>query len=344
MRNHNPENERIKREYFTYLKEARRQSEASVDAVAAALARFEAYTRCRDFKSFHYKQAVAFKQWLSDQHNETTDKPLSKATLHATLSHLKRFFQWLAGRPGYKSRFSYSDAEYFNVSEKDARIATARRSRPVPTVEQVRHVIIHMPAESEIERRNRAVVAFILLTGARDSAVASAKLKHIDVVSGCFYQDAREVKTKYSKTFTTVFFPAGENIRQIVADWVDYLRRQKLWGHDDPLFPKTLTTVGKARQFEHIRLAREHWANATPIRDIFRHSFEAAGLPYYHPHSLRHTLTQVGERLCQTPEQFKAWSQNFGHDGVLTTLFAYGTVPEGRQREIMAGFDAASER
>jgi hypothetical protein len=52
----------------------------------------------------------------------------------------------------------------------------------------------------------------------------------------------------------------------------------------------------------------------------------------------------LGERLCQNPEQFKAWSQNLGHEGVLTTLFAYGTVPEGRQREIMTSFGAASER
>ncbi|CEG08336.1 site-specific tyrosine recombinase XerC [Afipia felis] len=344
MRKHNAVNERIKREYFTYLKEAKRQSEASVDAAAAAIARFEAYTRHRDFKTFHHQQAVAFKQWLASQRNETTGKPLSKATLHATLSHLKRFFQWLAGRPGYKSRFSYSDAEYFNVSEKDARIATARRSRPVPTVEQVHHVIMHMPLGTEIERRNRALVAFILLTGARDSAVVSARLKHIDVVSGCFYQDAREVKTKYSKTFTTAFFPVGEDIRQIVVEWVDYLRREKLWGHDDPLFPKTRMTMSIAGKFEHVQLSREHWANATPIRDIFKQAFKAAGLHYYHPHSLRHTLAQMGERLCQTPEQFKAWSQNLGHEGVLTTLFAYGTVPEGRQREIMAGLSSSRER
>lgn len=344
MQKHNAVNERIKREYLIYLKEAKRQSEASVDAVAAALTRFETYTKYRDFKAFHHQQAVAFKQWLSNQRNETTGKPLSKATLHAALSHLKRFFQWLAGRPGYKSRFSYSDAEYFNVSEKDARIATARRSRPVPTVEQVRHVIAQMPAKTDIERRNRALMAFILLTGARDSAVASAKLKHIDMTSGCFYQDAREVKTKYSKTFTTAFFPVGEDIRQIVADWVDYLRRQKLWGHHDPLFPKTRMTIGSTKQFEYVQLSREHWANATPIRDIFRQAFEASGLPYYHPHSLRHTLAQLGERLCRTPEQFKAWSQNFGHDDVLTTLFAYGTVPEGRQCEIMANFDAVSDR
>lgn len=344
MQQHNAANERIKREYFTYLKEARRQSEASVDAVAAALTRFEVYNQRRDFKSFHHQQAVAFKQWLSRQRNETTGKPLSKATLHATLSHLKRFFQWLAGRPGYKSRFSYSDAEYFNVSEKDARIATARRSRPVPTVEQVRHVIALMPAGTEIEHRNRALVAFILMTGARGSAVASAKLKHIDLVSGCFYQDAREVKTKYSKTFTTAFFPVGEDVRQIVGDWVNYLLRQKLWSHDDPLFPKTLMTIGVTKRFEHVQLSREHWSNATPIRDIFKQAFSAAGLPYYHPHSLRHTLAQMGERLCRTPEQFKAWSQNLGHEGVLTTLFAYGTVPEGRQREIMTGFGAATGR
>src|SRR4051794_16989013 len=103
MHKHNAVNERIKREYFTYLKEAKRQSEASLDAVAAALSRFEAHTRCRDFKTFHHQQAVAFKRWLSNRRSGTTDKQLSKATLHATLSHLKRFFQWLAGRPGYKS-------------------------------------------------------------------------------------------------------------------------------------------------------------------------------------------------------------------------------------------------
>ena len=120
MYKHKSVNERIKREYFTYLKEAKRQSEASVDAVAAALVRFESYTKNRDFKTFRQQQAVAFKQWLLSQRNETTGKPLCKATLHSTLSHLKRFFQWLAGQPWYMSRFSYSDAEYFNVSEEEA--------------------------------------------------------------------------------------------------------------------------------------------------------------------------------------------------------------------------------
>jgi integrase len=338
MRKHCPANERIKRDYLVFLKEAQRRNEASVDAVAAAIARFEAYTKHKDFKSFHFEQAVAFKRALSSEHSATTGKPLSKATLYGTLSHIKRFFEWLAGQSGYKSKFTYSDAAYFNISEKDARIATARRNRPTPTMEQIRHVIDQMPTATVVDRRNRAIVAFIVLTGARDGAVASAKLKHIDLISGAFNQDAREVKTKYSKTQVTTFFPVGDEFRQIVVEWVNFLRRESLWGLDDPLFPKTKTSVGASQNFEHVDLAREHWSNATPIRAIFKHAFEAAGLPYYHPHSVRHTLAQLGETLCRTPEQFKAWSQNLGHEGVLTTFLAYGNVSEGRQRQIIAGF------
>ena len=328
-------NERIKREYLIYLKDAKGQSEATLDAVAAAIARFESHTAHRDFKSFNQQQAVAFKRRLAEQNSAATGGKLSKATLHATLSHLKRFFQWLAGQPGYKSRFTYSDAEYFNVSDKDARIATARRHRPAPTLEQVRHVIAIMPMVTDIDRRNRALVAFVLMTGARDSAVASAKLKHVDLEGGCFYQDAREVKTKFSKTFNSHFFPVGQDIRDIVATWVDYLRRVKLWGNDDPLFPKTLCTVGKTQQFEHAELAREHWATATPIRQIFQRACADAGLPYFNPHSLRNTLVLIGQRRCKTAEEFKAWSQNLGHDGVLTTLVSYGTVSDSRQGEIL---------
>src|SRR5208283_1283257 len=109
---------------------------------------------------------------------------LSKATLHATLTQLRQFFFWLAGQPGYKAHLQYSDAKYFNLSEKDTRIATAQRERKAPTLEQERRVIETMPVRTEIERRNRALVAFTLLTGARDTAIASMKLKHVDLKEG----------------------------------------------------------------------------------------------------------------------------------------------------------------
>jgi integrase/recombinase XerC len=335
MQTHNASNERIKRQYFVFLKEAKRHSEATVDAVTKALARFEADTKFRDFKAFHHEQAVAFKRRLAEQDSKVTGEKLSKATLHATLADLKRFFQWLAGQPGYKSKFSYSDADYFNLSDKDTRVATARREKKFPTLAQVKHVIEAMPSNSEIEQRNRALIAFTLLTGARDSAIASMKLKHIDLTADCVYQDAREVDTKNSKTFTTYFFPVGDEIRHIVEDWVSYLRETKLWGNDDSVFPATKVAVTEEHRFQVVGIGRKHWGNATAIRKIFREAFQAAGLPYFNPHSLRNTLVQLGETMCKSPEEFKAWSQNLGHEEVLTTFCSYGPVASARQGEII---------
>ncbi|MEN0038411.1 MAG: tyrosine-type recombinase/integrase [Cellvibrio sp.] len=342
MKAHNAENERIKRRYLAYLKEAMRHSEPTLDVVTKSLARFEAYTKYKDFKAFHYQQAVAFKNYLAEQKGEGTGKKLSKATLNATLANLKRFFHWLAGQPGYKSRIQYCDADYFNLSEKDVRVATAKREKKAPTLEQVKHVITNMPLGDEIARRNRALVAFTLLTGARDSAIASMKLKHVDVVEGSIFQDAREVSTKFSKTFTTYFFPVGEEIKTILVDWVAYLRDEKLWGNNDPLFPSTLMQRSASRQFEVAGLKREHWSNASPIRKIFREAFERAGLPYYNPHSFRHMLVRYGQQVCKTPEDYKAWSQNLGHEKVLTTFLSYGDVECRRQGEIIGGLGKAS--
>ena len=337
MTKHNADNERIKRKYFAYLKEAMRNSEPTVDAAAKALARFESHTKYKDFKAFHYEQAIAFKKYLAEQKGQQSGEKLSKSTLHATLTQLKRFFQWLAWQPGYKSRFQYSDAEYFNLSDKDTRIATTQREQKAPTLEQVKHVINAMPNGSNIERRNRALVAFTLLTGARDSAIASMKLKHVDLIANSVNQDAREVKTKFSKTFNTFFFPVGDDIRGIVAEWVAYLREEKLWGNDDPLFPATRIALGVSRQFEVHGLERAHWSTASPIRTIFRDAFVNAGLTYFNPHSFRNTLVQLGQDVCKSPEQFKAWSQNLGHEKVLTTFLSYGEVACQRQGEIIRG-------
>ncbi len=38
--------------------------------------------------------------------------------------------------------------------------------------------------------------------------------------------------------------------------------------------------------------------------------------------------------MCQSAEEFKAWSQNLGHEGVLTTFYSYGEVQESRQADI----------
>jgi integrase len=224
MRKHHPKNERIKRQYRIWLQEAKRLAPHSIDQKMAAIALFEANTNYKDFAAFHIEQARNFKQRQTETVNETTGKPLAKATLKSRFDALKTFLLWLADQPGYRRKIKHSDAEYFNLSFNDAAIATAKRVKPSPELEEVHRVIDGMKAETPIEKRARAIIAFTLLTGARDDAIASMSLGHVDVKERQVFQDARDVRTKFRKTFSTWFFPVGGQAEAIVGDWVRYLQ------------------------------------------------------------------------------------------------------------------------
>jgi integrase len=334
MRKHHPQNERIKREYFEYLEGPRRMSPSSVDQVAAAISQFEQSTNFKDFRKFHIAQAVAFRERLQRHINPKTGRRLAKATIHSRLMALKAFMIWLAGRPRYKSQISYADADYFNDSANDERIAKAVRTRPVPSLDDIRTALAAMPLETVPERRDRAVVAFALASGARDNAIASFSLKHVDIAARTVFHDARDVRTKNAKTFISTFFPVGSDIDGIVAEWIRELARQG-FGLDDPLFPVTKVAPGANRHFAAVGLERKHWRDAGAIRRIFKRAFERVGLPNFNPHSFRHTLAVLGEKICRTPEEWKAYSQNFGHSSPMTTFNSYGPVAPHRQAEIL---------
>jgi integrase len=98
-----------------------------------------------------------------------------------------------------------------------------------------------------------------------------------------------------------------------------------------------------ARHFVASGLDRKHWSNAGPIRKIFKDAFAAAGLPYFNPHSFRNSLALLGGQICKSPEAYKAWSQNLGHENVLTTFLSYGDVAPHRQAEIIRGLDKSKQ-
>lgn len=60
-------------------------------------------------------------------------------------------------------------------------------------------------------------------------------------------------------------------------------------------------------------------------------------MPTFGPHSFRKTLVLLDTGHCRTPEQFKAWSLNLGHESIATTLSAYCPVSSTRQGELIRG-------
>jgi integrase len=340
MRRINPANEKAKRDYLLWLGATGRKSRATLDQVAAAIDSFAGSTRHADFRTFRPEQAMSYKERLAEQINPATAKPLAKATLHGRLSALKAFFEWLCREPGYR-RIRYSDAAYFNLTANEARIATAAREQKTPSLEQVLAVLEAMPADTIVQRRDRALIAFILLTGVRNSAAITLRLKHVDFARGQVSQDAREVRTKGAKTVESVFFPVGDVPHRIVGDWIAELTGTLLFGPDDALFPAARIGLDGEGRFLPVGLKREGLASTAAVCAVFSKAFAVAGLPYHGPHSLRRTLMRLAFALDLTPRELKAWSQNLSHAKVMTSLMSYGQLPFDEQAGVMAGLGEA---
>ncbi len=343
MKRCNPENERIKREYFEWMNQADRKSCSTVDIARKAIYDFEVHTTFSSFKSFNKHQAIGYKKNLFKRKSLKTGKALSISTIKSTLHHVKKFFKWLAFRPGYR-RIDVNQIEYFNLTEKESREATGGDSARAPTLEQIKRVIDLMPATGDIQLRDRAIIACTILTGIRDGALISLRLKHVKLEDRLIVQNPKEVKTKNSKLINTFFFPIDNEIESIFIEWVEYLLKALLFNEDAPLFPKTKMIQDENNCFKSSGVDPVFWTTAAPIREVFKEAFENAGLEYYSPHSFRKTLTRLGEKICRTPEEFKAWSQNLGHEQVLTTFTSYGNISQHSQGEIISSLSQRSSK
>lgn len=338
MRKYHAGNVRLKRRYEQYLREAKGQDEKSIDKVRAALVKFEESTKFKSFKAFHIEQARQFKDALS-RAKTAQGKPLSLSTTDATLRLVKGFFHWLAGEQGFKKVVTYGDVEYFNNNRNDARAAHAQRPVHFPTPKAAHHAFQGMATQTEVQRRDKAVFAFVMITGARGAAVASLRLKHINLVDGFVYQDGREVDTKAKKTITTFFFPMHPDYLAYFTEWVNYLRDAKFFGAEDALFPKPEQRMVDGK-FVYDHLSRDPYADSSHVNAVFRGAFAQVQMHPYTPHSIRKTLGQeMSDRRLPLDAQ-KAWSQNLGHENFTTTVSSYLPVSQQEQGKLIKALSA----
>ena len=328
------DNLRIVRKYQLWLKDARGLATSTVDQASASINCFEAYLRGRDFRVFHSEVARGFKRHL-DGRDPGSGKPLARSTINGILRDITGFMSWLADQPGYKSKISRSDIAYLAPDRRSENARHGALHKPHPSPQAARSVVLQMPSDTVFERRDRAFMAFLLLTGSRESAAISLQLRHVDLANRCINFDGRSANTKFGKSFTTGFFPVGEEIETIFIAWVRELRESHHFSASEPLFPKTDVGVGPDGQFAARGIAREPWSSPTPAVKIFKRAFLAADQPPYSPHRIRNTLVELANQVCRGPEELKAMSQNLGHSDVLTTLMCYGAVPVGRQVQLM---------
>jgi integrase/recombinase XerD len=335
----NAKNERTKRSFFRYLKNADGCCDSTINNIESAILLWQEFSKDEDFALFNPDKAIAFKQWLAKR--VCRGKAISLVTYHSYLRYLRKFFVWLVRETGYRSRIKPNAVDYLKVTEREERMATQSMPRNYPSLAYVKQLVDSIKVTNEIDQRDRALISFTLLSGMRDKAIATLPLGCFDDETLTITQNPRRgVDTKFAKLIPTTLFRFDEQLFQIVIDWPRHLRL-KGFGSQDPLFPRSRLEKGKdgltfeaANEVEPV-----FWQGTGRVREIFKVRSEKAGLPYFQPHTFRHLAINLAFKACKNGEEIKAISQNFGHEHIPTTLAVYGNYPPSRLAEIITTMD-----
>lgn len=334
------QNEVVKKQFFLYLKEVKGFSNDSVDAHERAILLWQECQENKDFASFGKQQVRAFKGWLKSRCNRKGEA-LSLVYRYHVLRRLRLFFEWLSQQPHYKSKINHTVVEFLSLSKKETRIAIQPNKRKIPAIEDVIKVIEAIDPETEVDQRDRALLCFTLLTGARISAIYSLPMKAFDPSTLTVDQDPKfGVKTKFSKRILTTFFPIEYQAAvEYFLEWYKYLEHKKDFKPEAPIFPQAIIENGEENISYHNTGEVEpiFWSSSNSVRKIFQKRFLEAEVPYYHPHTFRHLVVKEFAKTRLTEEEKKAISQNLGHENTGTTFgsYGYGHIEEERQVDIV---------
>lgn len=342
MPEYNPINELVKKQYEEALLHGKYRDPKTVKAVWNNINTFEKFTHYADFKTFDAEQAKSFKACLEKQKNNKGEL-LSISTIRATLNNIREFFEWLAMHPQYIKKVDGRAVQYLRLSDNANRAARASRERQPPTLEDLEKTLKSMPRKTDIEKRDRAIFSFVIITCVRDGALISLRMKDVDADTKTVWQNPRHVETKGRKGIVTRFVSAAMPLaEEIVLEWLIYAKDDLGLKDNDPLFPKTLVVAdSQTMAFTVKGLSRERWATAQPIQDIFKKAFKAVGLPYYNPHLFRNTISKWGLNNLNQYE-FKALSQNIGHEHAMTTYNSYAKLSESEQIDAVSNIGRAN--
>jgi integrase len=320
------ENEQIKRSFFEQLKGGRGFAKSSVRVFAEAIGQWQTFSNNDDFSNYNKSKAVAFTEWLAVRPAKTKLGTISLVTQYNYLRRVKKFFVWLSEQPGYKSKIVKDDVDFLRLSKKDARIAQSGTTKKMPTFEEVKKIIEGIGAENEIDMRDRALICFAFITGARISAIISLKMKNFDKTTNSIDQNPGDgVKTKNSKRILTTFFPIGwDEPEKYFTEWYEYLE-SKGFQSDYPIFPTTLSSFTTDKNnYSKEFTGKDFWVGTGAARKIFEKRCKNVNLHYFHPHSFRHLVVNLLSKRRLTEEEKRAISLNLGHENVGTTFGAYG--------------------
>lgn len=324
----NPANERVKRDYYSHLKNACGLGDFTIEKRIIALLRYEAFTGWKPLNTFERQTALDYKANLFAIE-------LQLQTRVAELKGLMHFFNWLIESRLMPVEFSALDVAYLRPTIAERNACRATKLMCFPEVPQALTAFRRMPCKSVTDFRDRAIFALLASTGIRIGALRTLRIKHFDTARRLVHQNPTEVGTKFRREIFSFILDVDKEFEDAIFDWVNKLRTDLGFGDEDPLFPRTELSQAQGKAFGERKLSNEFYESTQMLEHIIKQAFMNAGMPAYTPHRFRNMIVHEMYARELTPAQVRAWSQNLGHLTPKTSLVAYGRLTLEEQEAII---------
>lgn len=334
----NLENVKIIRKYLDYLKEAEGLVKETVSDRASVIAHYEKFIDWRNFKVYNEKIAIQYKQSLIDYKN-SNDQPHLKNTIQNKLRAIRELHLWLYQQPGYRRHINPLHINYLRLDRKTLNaIATSKKFKKTPTFEEAQILIRSISNNCEIDRRDRALIAFTFLTGIRANSLKLIKLGDVDLKTFTVELNPLDgTDTKFGKYNVVCILPYDIKLLEYIVEWIEELLSLKKFKISDPLFPMTKMENSPGTYcLNPSEVKPQFWKKTSAINKIFRDRANQANLPYYPPHSFRRLHYQHGRKYATNMEQQSALSQNISHNSIEISESYYGNIPPPKRFEILS--------
>jgi site-specific recombinase XerD len=315
----NPKNERLIRRYLEHRAEAEGVDIPTLQKTRKSLRRYEECIDFKDILGLNTSDAKKFKLALRDEKISLTLKLW-------TIAAVRMFFQWLYSQPGYKAKISSASIQYLSLSRKEVKAVETRLERQVAELAEVTEIILAMPDRTPIERRNKAMMAFLAITGVRATALISLKLKHFEPDDKILYQTGGEVDTKFGKTIITPLLPIDDRLEDVFLSYFEWLKSELGFGREHPLFPAPKMGHTSKMLYEVQGLSDRHWDSTVPLRKIVGEVFSESIKDRVLPHDFRRMIASEALRRGLSLDAAAAWSAALGHNDLAVTVKTYAKI------------------
>jgi integrase len=316
------------RVYLAFCRDVRQNDERSVSLARVALDHLLAWASDCPFGRVPELRPV-FPAYLAE-------RDVSAGYVDKLLSICRNFFAW--ARDQYPERYAEVRGDYV-AGLRSKRGPGRVVEREFFTLEQVQQLVDFKPA-TLIERRERAMAAFLFLSGMRAGAFVTLPVRSVVLDHPVGEQTmilVRQwpdwgVQTKNRKAANTYLLPHPEleSLREIVMDW----HREVAAGVGSTGMWWALLEADGA-SFSPDQVPGDNRRNGLGAR--LRWLCEKRDVPYMSPHKMRRGHTVWAEGRCRSVAEFKAVSQNLMHESMTITDTRYSALSEVKLADLRAG-------